>query len=306
MRVFLPALFLLLAAFGCSRTGPSELKVRDAGDLFERLEIPLPEGASVPDAVGPRRIVSVIPSMTENLHALGLGARIVGRDRWSDMPPFVRDLPSVGDQRTMSVEKIADLRPDLVLLWKSMPELATALTRDFGIRIVTPETESEGAFSGIVETAEACGLAERGRALVAFLDEDRRRIEAKFRGRPRRSLLLVLDRGQTGLFVAAPGSFLDGLFASAGLANAAASASGPWASLSAEALSELAPDAILDLSIGEGERGRLEAAGFWKRFSHFPAVASGRVVVARGAPLVRPGPRFHRAAEALGDLIHGL
>jgi ABC-type Fe3+-hydroxamate transport system substrate-binding protein len=164
-----------------------------------------------------------------------------------------------------------------------MPELATALTRDFrhphrhpGDRVAKAPSGDRRDGGGVRTSRSA------GRALVAFLDEDRRRIEAKFRGRLRRSLLLVLDRGQTGLFVAGPGSFLDGLFASAGLANAAASASGPWASPAAEALSELAPDAILDLSIGEGERGRLEAAGFWKRFSHFPAVASGRVVVARG------------------------
>lgn len=304
MRVLLYPLLVLLAA--CSRPEPTGPGIRDAGSLFDGVAIPTVPGDPPADGVGPARIVSVIPSMTECVYALGLGGRLVGRDRWSDAPAEAATLPSVGDQRTMSVEKIADLRPDLVVTWKSMPDLSTALVRDFGIRIVEPETETGGAFAGILDLAEACAIGDRGRKLLAVLDDDRRRIEAKFHDKPKRALLVVLDRGQTGIFVVAPGSFLDALFVTSGLVNAAPAGAGPWASLSAEKLAETRPDAILDLSIGDTQGGRAEAEAFWGRFPHLPAVASGRVVVARAPVLVRPGPRFHRAAEVLGDLIHGL
>src|SRR5438309_9652204 len=62
-----------------------------------------------------RRIVSVAPSNTEILHALGLGRRIVGVDRWSDYPPRVNSLPRVGSDLRVDVERVTALQPDLVV-----------------------------------------------------------------------------------------------------------------------------------------------------------------------------------------------
>src|ERR1700686_136041 len=68
-----------------------------------------------------RRIVSIAPSSTEILHALGLGRRIVGVDKWSDYPPRVLKLPQVGSDLRVEVERVAALKPDLVVASLHVP-----------------------------------------------------------------------------------------------------------------------------------------------------------------------------------------
>src|SRR3981189_2307643 len=70
---------------------------------------------------GARRIVSLAASITEILHALGLGRRIVGVDRWSDYPPRVIDLPRVGSDLRVDVSLVAALKPDLVVASLHVP-----------------------------------------------------------------------------------------------------------------------------------------------------------------------------------------
>ncbi len=76
------------------------------------LEGPLPNA---------QRIVSVAPSNTEILHALGLGRRIVGVDRWSDYPPRVQALPRVGSDLRVDISSVVSLRPDLVVASLHVP-----------------------------------------------------------------------------------------------------------------------------------------------------------------------------------------
>src|SRR5215471_11345944 len=74
-----------------------------------------------------RRIVSVSPSNTEILHALGLGRRIVGVDRWSDYPPRVRALPQVGSDLRVDVSRVVSLQPDLVVASLHVPGMEANL-----------------------------------------------------------------------------------------------------------------------------------------------------------------------------------
>ncbi len=74
--------------------------------------------APMPDA---RRIVSIAPSNTEILHALGLGRRIVGVDRWSDYPPRVVNLPRVGSDLRVDIDLVSRLEPDLVVASLHVP-----------------------------------------------------------------------------------------------------------------------------------------------------------------------------------------
>src|SRR5215467_10653326 len=81
-------------------------------------------GGPLPNAA---RIVSVGPSNTEILHALGLGRRIVGVDRWSDYPPRVRALPQVGSDLRVDLPRVVSLRPDLVVASLHVPGMEANL-----------------------------------------------------------------------------------------------------------------------------------------------------------------------------------
>ncbi|MGH7701427.1 MAG: helical backbone metal receptor, partial [Gemmatimonadales bacterium] len=102
---------LLLAAAACGRAGdrppppPGGVTVVDDA------------GRTVTLAAPARRIVSLLPSFTELLFAMGAGDRLVGRSTWCDFPPAARDIPSVGDGLPPNVEAVAARRPDLVVLY---------------------------------------------------------------------------------------------------------------------------------------------------------------------------------------------
>src|SRR5918996_6110781 len=117
-----------------------------------------------------QRIVSLLPSFTEILFAIGAGDRLVGRTTWCDYPPAARDVPSVGDGMPPNVEAVAARRPGLVVLYRSGPNVtaATQLER-LGIRTVLldlnlledlgPATRRLGALTGRVAAADSLAAA---------------------------------------------------------------------------------------------------------------------------------------------------
>ena len=251
----------------------------------------------------PRRIVSLIPSVTEILFALGLGDRVVARSAWCDYPPEVLSLPSVGRQQELSAEKIADFRPDLVVSWAHLPDLSRSLREVFRLNVVTPETESrEQVLAGIASVAAAAKVPERGAALIAAMQSGLEAVRARYANVPKQRVLVVLDRNP--LFAPGRASFLDELLGTVGAVNPAASADGPaWLQFSAEKILDWNPDVIIDLSLGDAGAAA-EAASYWARFPETPAVRNGRVLTAAAGVIVRPGPRMAGVAAMLGRWIH--
>src|SRR5436309_3327994 len=107
--------------------------------------VPVKGGIAVTDDAGrrvtlaapARRIVSLLPSFTEILFAIGAGDRLVGRTTWCDYPPEALALPSVGDGMPPSVEAVAARRPDLVVLYRAGPNVTAAEQLErLGIRTV--------------------------------------------------------------------------------------------------------------------------------------------------------------------------
>src|SRR5881392_166605 len=100
-------------------------------------------GRRVTLAAPARRIVSLLPSFTEILFAIGAGDRLVGRTTWCDYPPGVLAVPSVGDAMPPSVEAVAARRPDLVVLYRAGTNL-------------TPPNSSSGSASGRCCSTSTC------------------------------------------------------------------------------------------------------------------------------------------------------
>lgn len=290
---------------GTTRAGLTRLQ-SVAPDVFRTL--PLPALGPWTDPIAPdapRRIVCVIPSVVEVLFTIGLGDRVVGRDDWSDWPPEAASRPALGDQQTLSVERIADLKPDLVVMWAHLPDKVKQLREVFRVKVVTPGTERrEEVFQGIVDVARAAGVPARGRRLVAAITEGLDRVKARCRGLPRTRTLVVLDRGQA-FYVPGKGSFLQELLDVCNLENPAAGlAGGNWPAVSLEQVLDWNPEVVLDLSLGADATLEqvAEAHAFWKTHA---AVESGRVVVLDAGVLVRPGPRLVAVAEELASIVHG-
>ncbi|MCS6898594.1 MAG: helical backbone metal receptor [Polyangiaceae bacterium] len=247
-----------------------------------------------------RRIVSLSPSTTEALFALGAGDLLVGRSRYCDHPPEVEKLPHVGGYTDPNLEAILALRPGLVV--GARGPAGPALTQKLeahGIATFFPPTESLGEIEAMMaELGRRVGRGEEARRWLDQHGERRRRIEARLAplARPRALLLY----GVSPIVGAGPGSFADEMLRLAGAINALPPGTAPYPTLSLERVIALDPELILDAALMEA-REQPALSGPW---SAVRAVREGKVRALRSMTVLRPGPRVLDGVEALIEAIH--
>jgi len=248
-----------------------------------------------------RRVVSLNPSLTAILVAIGAGDTLVGVDDWSrKTQPEVRELPAVGGLYSPSLEAVVGLAPDLVVL------VPSAEQRDFRSRMAElglPVLELDPlGFDDVLRVIAELGArvgreAEAGER-VARIRAARQGLVAWAAERPRVRTVLVLQRDP--LFVVGRGSFVDDMLLMAGGDNLAAEFGDPYPRVTREWLIAAAPEAILDSS-----SGATQADGYWARWPSLPAVAASRVHTLPDGVATLPGPYLDRSLHALARALHG-
>jgi len=262
------------------------------------------------DAV-PRRIVSLAPSLTETLCALGLGAKVVGVTRYCAYPPEALELPKVGGHLDPNFEAIVSLEPDLVVVIPSSSENGQRL-ESLGIRVLEVDQHDVQAVLESVEVvAEACGVADRGADLRAEIDRRlaaiRRVVEHAVR--PRTVVVVGHQAGDDAVrsvWAAGSDTFYDGVLRIAGGDNAVTGGLARYPELSREGLASLDPDVVLDVIAGlEDRRLDLEAVHeSWMRLTELRAVREQRINVLVGDQMVVPGPRLPEMVETIARALH--
>jgi iron complex transport system substrate-binding protein len=254
-----------------------------------------------------QRVVSLAPSNTEILFAVGAGDQVVGRDELSDYPQQAQGLQSVGGSLgEFNQEAIVALKPDLVLAAEiNPPELAKAL-EDLGLTVyyLSNPTTLEGMFANLEvvgkltgHEAEATALVESLRDRVAATDERVAAVTEK------PTVFYELDSTDpTKPWTAGPGSFVDLLISRAGGQNIGAQLPSAWAQLSLEQLVVANPDIIVlgDSAYGETPE-TLKARSGWDTLD---AVKNSRIFPFNDDLVSRPGPRLVDGLEALAKLLH--
>src|SRR5580693_5906393 len=140
------------------------------------------------------RIVSVAPSITEILFALGAGNQVVGDTTYCNYPEAARTKPKVGGYTTPDLETIFALRPDQVFMMKNRPDVAQKL-RQTGIDVVELQPENlAGIYESIRIIAGKIGVPERGAALIQSIDKDIHEGGARIRNGPKPRVLFVVGR----------------------------------------------------------------------------------------------------------------
>ena len=259
-------------------------------------------GAAAPvpafgDEPAPGRIVSLAPSVTEVLFAVGAGDRVVGVTDWCDWPPEARLLPKVGGHVDPNLEVVVSLRPDLVIYEVAAADVGERLER-LGLRTLAVEQRHlEGILSSLILVGDACGTPavalEVSRDLTARLEAVRISVRDR---RPVRALV-VIGRDLAGgelrdVYVAGRGTFLGELLEAAGGVNACPVDAVRYPTLSREALMRLAPEVIIELApeLGDDPRGPERLVAAWRALQ-VPAGRNDRVyVITDDAPMI-PGPR---------------
>lgn len=260
---------------------------------------------------GPERIVSLAPSVTEILCALGLRDRLVGRTQFCRHPPEVASVAVVGALMDTNLDKITSLAPDLVLTTaNSGPVIDSLRALNLPTEAVPHDSLAE-VYTAIERIGELCDRPKTAAALVASIRADIASLRAAARALklPRRKVLVVLGElpvPPRAVWVAGPGSFLDSLLGLAGHSNAAAGAlASSHGELPLETLLTLDADVILTFGQELSERRRADLYQSWSKVGSLPAIRERRVRRAGGLERLSAGPRIaialHRLITALSE-----
>ncbi|MGO8970939.1 MAG: ABC transporter substrate-binding protein [Myxococcaceae bacterium] len=240
------------------------------------------------------RVVTLAPSLTDAVLALGAADVLVGVSRFDERPE-VRTLPRVGGFVDPSVEAVAALRPDLVLVQPGPgnrgPVQALA---SLGISILALRLSSvDDVVAGLQATAAALGRPQQGDVLVQALEAARAQVRARARGL--KAVRVLFAYGFEPLVVAGPGSFADELLRDAGGTNVSAGAGRAYPVWSVERALEARPEVVLDASDGAAGRDTLQA---------LPGLQEARWVRLPSPALLHPGPALGLGLAELFEAIH--
>jgi iron complex transport system substrate-binding protein len=192
----------------------------------------------------PPRLISLAPSLTEIVFAVGCGPELVGDTAYDDYPAGARALPHVGDVRTADLERVAELRPTAILALHDEEMEASPIEHRLNVPVVyLPNRDLRDLDGDIVGVGRACG--REAQAVRLKDDLDRRIAEIRARSLNVRSKVKVLYLLGLPGYAAGPHSFLNDMIEAAGGTNVAASADEPYPNLSAEAILKMDPDVII-------------------------------------------------------------
>jgi iron complex transport system substrate-binding protein len=261
-----------------------------------------------------RRIVSMAPSVTETLYALGLGDRLVGVTRDCKYPPEVDEVKKRGDvggYYDINFEAILSLRPELVVLLKEQSNWLPAFEKLRLKTLVVSHQTTDAIIESFGTIGRACGKGAEGRQMEQDFRRRVDRLRAETEGLPRPRVLFVLDRTYgrghlADLYVAADDDYIDTIIQWAGGQNAYRQRGVRYPVVSVEGLIWLNPDVIVDMVPPETLRqlGRQTILDDWNQLTGVKAVKDHRVLIPERDYAYIPGPRFLQLVEYLARAIH--
>ena len=241
------------------------------------------------------RIVSLLPSFTEILFAIGAGDRVVGRTTWCDYPPAALAVPSVGDGMPPNVEAVAARNPDLVVLYNSGPNVTAAQQLErIGIKSVLLDLNRlEDLGPATRRLGQLTGLEQRAESLATAMDS------LRYRPLPPPTATVAFVVWDNPPIIIGRGSYLDQLATLAGARNVFADVEKPSSQVSLETIAARDPEWIAVLSDSAA------TPSFAKRreWRAVRAVRDGRFLLLQGSLFGRLGPRTGQAVEQLRVLI---
>lgn len=272
-----------------SMASPAQVAVID--DLGRSVSLPGPA----------RRVVSLAPSITESLFAIGAGDCLVGVTTFCDYPPAVSSVSRVGGMTNPSIETILSLRPDLVVVsmeGNTREDFTKMTGLGVPVFVTNPRTLS-GISRSLEQLGELTGHRADARRLVDSMGVRVARVREHASGQSLRTLLFV---SLQPLIAAGGKTFLHELLEASGAHNIAADAPGTYPAYSREAVLAENPDAIILTADLTANVGGLTA--LFPEWADLAAVRNGRVYPINPDIVSRPGPRAVDALEILFSLLH--
>lgn len=258
------------------------------------------QGRAVRLAAPARRIVSMLPSLTESVCALGACDRLVGVDRWANFPASVSRLPRLGGMDDAQVERIVALRPDLVLLAPSHRVAERLASLGLTVMVLDSDTHAQ-VRANLQRVAVLLGRPEAAASVLAGMDAQvaaaAARVPAALRGQA------VYFEIESSPYAAGAASFIGETLTRLGLGNAVPAEMGPFPKLNPEWVVRRQPPLLMAV---QRQVHRMPQRPGWASLG---ALTQGRHCGFEGPVfemMVRPGPRLGEAADRLADCLAAL
>lgn len=279
---------LLLSLGACAREAERAASPRTADDFGDTLALQSP----------PRRIVSLNPSTTELLFAIGAGGRLVGRTTYDRWPEAALALPDLGGGLRPNVEGVLAARPDLVVLYASDDNREAARRfRAAGVATAAYRVDRIADFRRVTLALGALtGDSAAARVTVDSVDATVARVRAATAALPKPTVFWPLY--DQPLLATGGGSFLNELIDVAGGRNVYAFLPEPSPRITVEDLLRRDPDVVL---LAPESRARYLGDPRWRALR---AVREGRLLAVDTSVVFRPGPRLGEAARSIALLLH--
>ena len=307
-------IFVLLTASitaACSQASPNPASLNtNPTPALTRGSIELTDGLSrtvqLPGSA--KRIVSLAPSNTEILFAVGAGEQVVGRDSYSDYPADAQAVTDIGGGfGDLNIETIVSLKPDLVLASSLSTEAQIETLEKLGIPVfaLSNPTNFEGVYDNLRITAKLSGHEAEAEALIGELETRVAAVQKKLASPQDRPLVFYeLDGSEPDApWTAGGGTFISTLIAMAGGQNLGDKLAGEWIQISAEELITQNPDIIIlgDYTWGGVTPDQVAVRAGWDSIA---AVINEKVYTFDDNLVSRPGPRLVDGLESMARLLH--
>ncbi|MFN9278507.1 MAG: ABC transporter substrate-binding protein [Betaproteobacteria bacterium] len=285
--VLLGLLASALAASAQGTTAPP-ITVRDDRGTEHRFASP------------PQRIVTMLPSLTESVWALGGGPRLVGVDRFSNWPADLAALPRLGGLDDAQIESIATLKPDVVLASTSARSIDRLEALGFKVLRLKSETHADVRRT-LVLLATLLGTPAEGERVWQRIQRDIAAAAARVPSAQRGQRVYFEIGG--GPYAAGRSSFIGETLSLLGMDNIVPADLGPFPKLNPEFVVRALPQVVMGV---QREQAAMAARPGWQSI---PAIAQNQrcgFETPRYEMLIRPGPRMGEAAGVLADCLAGL
>jgi iron complex transport system substrate-binding protein len=302
-----------VALSGCGGAAPTAERPTEErpAETTQREEASAEYPLTVEDSLGrevelreePEEIVSMAPSVTETLFAVGAGDRVVGVTDADDYPPEAEEIEVAGDFNGPNVEKVLALETDLLVLSfdGTTEEQAAKLEEqtDAQVFVMNPKTVEE-TIEAVGVVAEAVGEAEGGREVQEEMRAELREVERAVRGEERPTVFYEVY--YPPLSTVGPGSFIQDAIELAGGRNVAADAKEAYPTYSEEVLLEKDPDFYL---FGAASAGSVDELRERPGYENLTALKEeGHAQQVDEDIVSRPGPRITDGVREIAEAIH--
>ena len=296
--MLLIACITILSLFGCADSQQNK-EFEDTA----KIEVTDIKGSSIALDKIPQRIVSLSPSTTEILFALGAGDRVVGATNYCDYPEEAKKVEKIGDYDEPNMELIRKVQPDVVLAGHVKEEIAEALEK-MGIPVIITEAEDfDTIYHSIKLVGQVTGTTVQAEAIVNGMKSKIEEIEAKFKDKEKPRVFYLVWKDP--LFTAGSKTFINDVIKAAGGINVAEKVEG-WANYSAEEMIKDNPDMLIAALHSTDEGMTREDLSGDRLFSLLECVKQGKVYIMPDDNIIsRPGPRIVQAIEDMSKVLHG-